>query len=83
MAKKLSQKVKNYKFPVIIEKDEDGYYVAECPILQGCHAQGDTLEEAITNIREVIELCLEDIKEHGEEIPVSEPVSLTTLEIAI
>lgn len=79
MARKISQKVKSYKFPVVIEKDEDGYYVADCPILQGCHAQGDTIEEAITNIREVIELCLEEIKEQGREIPSSEAVGLTTI----
>ncbi len=48
----------NYK--VIIEQDEDGYYVACVPDLKGCYTQGKTLEEARKNIREVIELVLED-----------------------
>jgi predicted RNase H-like HicB family nuclease len=46
--------------PVIVEKDEDGFYVVECPLLRGCYTQGETLDEALTNIREVIEMCLED-----------------------
>ena len=49
----------NYTFTVIIEKDEDGFYVAEVPDLKGCYTQGKTLEEVLKNLREVIELCLE------------------------
>jgi len=48
----------SYKVSTAIEKDEHGYY-AYCPELPGCHSQGDTLEEAIANIREAIELYLE------------------------
>ena len=48
------------QFPVVVEKDEDGFYIVECPVLQGCHSQGKTEEEALRNIREAIELCLED-----------------------
>jgi len=51
---------KNMNFPVVVEKGEDGYYVVECPILTGCYTQGRTLEEALKNIREVIEMCLEE-----------------------
>jgi len=50
--------------PVIVEKDEDGFYVVECPLLRGCYTQGETLDEALTNIREVIEMCLEDETEY-------------------
>ncbi|MDO8515274.1 MAG: type II toxin-antitoxin system HicB family antitoxin [bacterium] len=50
-------KVLNYE--VIIEKDEDGVYVASVPKIQGCHTEGDTREEALERIKEVIELCLE------------------------
>lgn len=46
-------------FNVIIEKDEDGYYVASVPSLRGCHTQAKSLDELMTRIREVIELCLE------------------------
>lgn len=79
------QKIKTttYTFPVIIEKDEDGFFVADCPDLQGCHAQGGTLEEAITNIRDAIILHLKILKEEEQHIPRFKPVSLTSLEISI
>jgi len=48
------------EFYVVIERDEDGYYVGEVPQLRGCYSQGETIDELMKNIREVIELCLED-----------------------
>lgn len=48
------------QLPVIIERGEDGFYVVECPILRGCYSQGKTMDEALRNIREVIELLLEE-----------------------
>ncbi len=48
------------EFYVIIERDEDGYYVGEVPQLKGCYSQGKSLDELMGNIKEVIELCLED-----------------------
>jgi predicted RNase H-like HicB family nuclease len=48
------------EFYVIIERDEDGYYVGEVPQLKGCYSQGKTLDELMENMREVIQLCLED-----------------------
>ena len=44
---------------VVLEKGEDGYYVANCPALRSCWSQGRTREEALRNIREAIELYLE------------------------
>jgi predicted RNase H-like HicB family nuclease len=55
------------EFYVIIERDEDGYYVGEVPQLRACYSQGQTLDELMANMREVIELCLE---EQGEEVPL-------------
>lgn len=46
-------------FTVIIEKDEEGYYVGTVPSLKGCHSQGKTMDELLANIKEAIELCLE------------------------
>lgn len=46
--------------PLLIERDEDGLYVVECPALPGCYSQGKTLDEAIKNIREVIEMIREE-----------------------
>ena len=48
------------EFHVIIEKDEDGFFVGEVPQLRGCYTQGKTLDELMFNIEEVIELCLEE-----------------------
>jgi len=47
-------------FYVVIEKDEDGYYVGEVPGLRGCYSQGKTIDELLENIKEAILLCLED-----------------------
>lgn len=54
--------METYRLQVIVEQDEDGVYVAECPVLQGCYSQGDTFEEALEHIGEVIQLCLEEIR---------------------
>ena len=78
-----NKKKVTYQLPVVIEQDEDGYFVASCPSIQGCHTQGDTLEEAITNIREAMGLCLEVMKDQGKEVPRSKPISLTSLEVTI
>ena len=53
------------EFNVIIEKDEDGYYVASVPTLTGCHTQAKSLDELMERIKEAIELCLE--VESGQE----------------
>lgn len=46
--------------PVLVETDEDGMYIVSCPFFKGCHSYGKTIEEAIANIKEVIEMCLEE-----------------------
>lgn len=48
------------EFYVVIEQDEDGYNVGEVPQLKACYSQGKTLDELMENIREVIQLCLEE-----------------------
>ena len=50
----------NREFYVLIEKDEDGIFVGEVPQLKGCYTQGKTIDELMTNMKEVIALCLED-----------------------
>lgn len=47
------------EFSVVIEKDEDGYYVASVPALRGCHTQAKSLDVLMKRIKEAIELCLE------------------------
>jgi predicted RNase H-like HicB family nuclease len=51
-------------FPIIVEQDEDGVFIVECPALKGCRSYGYTIEEAMTNIREAIESCLEENENH-------------------
>ncbi len=55
------------EFYVIIERDEDGYYVGEVTQLKACYSQGETIDELMANIKEVIELCLEE--EGDENLP--------------
>lgn len=52
-------------YPVIIEQEGD-WYIVSCPIFEGCYSQGNTIDEALSNIKEAIELCLDD-----EENPIS------------
>jgi predicted RNase H-like HicB family nuclease len=56
----MSAEVKKLHLPIIIEMDEDGYYIASCPQFKGCHSYGETVDEALKNIREVVEMCLEE-----------------------
>ncbi len=56
----MEAKHKIYNFIVLIEQDEDGYYVATVPALKSCYTQAKTLEELYPRIKEVIELCLEE-----------------------
>jgi predicted RNase H-like HicB family nuclease len=51
------------EFYVVIERDEDGLYVGEVPQLKACYSQGETVDELMVNIREVIEMCLEELEE--------------------
>ncbi|MEK7729520.1 MAG: type II toxin-antitoxin system HicB family antitoxin [candidate division KSB1 bacterium] len=74
--------MKTFRFSVIIEKDEDGYF-AFCPELQGCYTQGDTYEEAMANIKDAVRLHVEDRIEEGESIRQVDSVILTSLEMAI
>ena len=59
------------KFRVIIEQDEDGFFVVECPNLPGCISQGKTRQESLTNINDAIKGYLESLKKHNEPIPPS------------
>ncbi len=56
---------------VILRNGEDGYIVAECPSLPGCISQGKTEAEALANIKEAIDLWIEDAEANGDEIPAA------------
>lgn len=74
--------MKNYRFSVVIERDEEGYF-AYCPGLQGCYSQGSTYEEALENIQDAIQLHVTDRLESGEEIPQIGLISLTSMEVMV
>ena len=57
------------RYRVVIEQDEDGAFVAECPTLPGCISQGNSREEAIANIKEAIAGYLASLEKHGDPIP--------------
>lgn len=58
------------KFLTTLDRDEDGIWVAECPSIPGCVSQGKTREEALANVREAIQLCLEVRAEKGMPLTV-------------
>ena len=58
-----------WQFPVVFTPGEDGYVVAECPVLPGCISQGRTKQEALENIKEAILLCLESADAEGWSPP--------------
>ncbi len=47
-------------FPIIIEQDKNGVYIVECPLFKGCRSYGHNIEEAVENIKEAIEVCVEE-----------------------
>ena len=73
--------MKVYNFTVIVEKDEDGNYLAIVPALQGCYAEGSTKDEALEMVKDAIALHVEDRLEAGE--PIYEEVYSGKLEIAL
>jgi predicted RNase H-like HicB family nuclease len=62
--------------PIFVEKDEDGFYVGKCPVLSGCYSQRKTIDQALKNIREVIDLCLEE-KENRQALKNYHPQELS------
>ncbi len=70
----------NRQFNVIIERDEDGYYVGSVPALSGCHTQARSLDELMERVREAIELCLEV---QTEDLEPLEFVGVQRLSLAV
>jgi antitoxin HicB len=59
------------KLRVVIEQDEEGVFIAECPTLPGCVSQGATRDEVLANIRDAMAGYVESLRKHGEPIPPS------------
>ena len=59
------------KIRVLIEQDEDGKFIATCPMLPGCVSEGDTRRQALANIADAIAGYLKSLRKHGEPVPPS------------
>ena len=70
---KPSKRPKTYTLQIVVEMDEDGRYVASCPALEGCYSQGDSFEQALHNVRDVVAMCLDELREENKEIDVRYP----------
>ena len=57
------------RYRIVLEQDEDGIFIAECPSLPGCISQGKTRKEALENIQDAITGYIESLKKHNEPIP--------------
>ncbi len=71
-----------FNYTIIFEKEEDGGYHVFCPSLKGCHAQGDSYDEALANIQDAIKLYLDSLLAHNEPIP-QEDIMIKPLRIAV
>ncbi len=67
------------RYRVVIEQDEDGAFVAECPTLPGCISQGRTRAEAVTNVKDAIAGYVESLQKHGDPIPL--PITEEIVEV--
>ena len=74
--------MQNYRFSIVIEQDQDGYFVF-CPELQGCYSQGKTYEDALENIKDAIRLHIADRLAEREAMPSPQTISLSMVEVAL
>jgi predicted RNase H-like HicB family nuclease len=57
--------MKSYHLPVVVEIDEDGYFIVSCPTFKGCHSYGKAIDEAMDNLKEVIAMCVDEQPTEG------------------
>jgi predicted RNase H-like HicB family nuclease len=70
------------RYTVVLEQEGDGGYVVNVPALPGCVSQGDTRAEALSNIREAIEIYIEDCRDAGDPIPTEAGKEFVEVEAA-
>ena len=64
----METKNKILHLPILVEQDEDDLYIVSCPVFKGCHSYGKTIDEALENIKELIDICMDEEKEKVSEI---------------
>ena len=72
-----------YQYTVFIESCTEGGYFANCPSVPGCHVQGETLDEALHEMRAAIDAYLQDLKAHRQPIPKPMQVTVASVGVAI
>lgn len=72
--------MKNH-YPIIVEQDSDGVFIVGCPLFEGCRSYGHTVDEALDNIKEAIELCIEEKRD--KQLPINTFVGIRDIEVAL
>ena len=72
---------KTMRLPILVEQDESGNYIVSCPVFKACHTYGKTIDEALENIKDVIQLCVEE--EQDEPQPINQFVGFHELEVNV
>jgi predicted RNase H-like HicB family nuclease len=70
------------RYTVVLEREEDGGFVASVPVLPGCVSQGDNRDEALANIREAIRLWIDDCIDAGDPVPVEDTRTFVDIDAA-
>ncbi|MBL1209821.1 MAG: type II toxin-antitoxin system HicB family antitoxin [Geminocystis sp. GBBB08] len=73
--------MKKREFYVVIERDEDGFYVGEVPQLKACYSQGETIDELMENMKEVITMCLEELEENDNLVNLNEFIGVQKIRV--
>lgn len=69
------------QYTVVVHSAEEGGYWAEVPSLPGCFSQGETIDEAMNNVKEAIELHIQGLKDEGQEIPKEEDLVIGRVDV--
>lgn len=70
-----------HRYTVVVEQDEDGGFVATCPALNHVASQGETVDEALVNVREAMEVYIETLREDGVPVPAPREVSTSAIDL--
>ena len=69
------------QYIVIVHNAEEGGYWVEVPLLPGCYSQGKTIDEALSNVREAIEVHIQSLKDDGQDVPKDEGFVIGRVEV--
>jgi predicted RNase H-like HicB family nuclease len=71
--------MKKYHLPILVEIDEDGVFIVSCPLYKGCHSYGKNIDEALSNLKEVAEMCIQE----QEDPDVNQFIGVREMELTI